>query len=120
LLFDFNTMLPNSLTTYLNLDYFANETTPDAKVDDDIANRTPFASITVPELNASPLTTVIKSINFEAIDATTGGAGSNNLVVFYTTNYRYPLTASVQVRFRVTPVGAAFIYISPICIKYRW
>ena len=107
--------------SYVNLDHFANWSDNDAKVPDDITGATPFAKITSSQLNASPAaSTVVSTIDFTAINPATGGSGTSNLVIFYTTNYRYPITATVNINFTKIAGIDANLLVSPISIKYRW
>ena len=104
--------------TYTNLDYLA-DLDLDQKVPDDLVNSTPYLFISSAELNSTS-STIIKNIDFTAINPATGGPGSGNLVPFYTVNYRYPFTLSVEISVKKIAGTNLTIGISPISIRYRW
>ena len=105
-----------SQLTYVNLDSFAGYDQADPSV---AASSAPYASITAAEINATEFT-VIKSIDFTAINPATGGPGSGNLVNEYSINYNYPLSLSLDLVLLKKTGTKATVLISPISIKYRW
>jgi hypothetical protein len=117
-----NTMQPltNSVFSYVSLDNnFTAYNSADTYVVDDSTNSSPYATITGGELNSTS-NTVVKTIDFRAINSLTGGPGSDNLVSSYTMNYKYPITLSLSVGIVKVAGIDATILISPISVKYKW